>query len=795
MIKKKFYDIAFKLQNLVDKSKQIILIDFCIATFYTFLFLFFSHGKLYIGGDNPGYYSLSYFAHNFSIYQLFYPVSYLISNGNIYATYNIQRFLNMLLTFLSISFFVHELFKGIFNSRKVRIISSIAVFIYPLNLGAINVVWQTFFNSFEVPVAFLILFIAIAIKIGRDILENKKIDANTVILGGIFLGIAAEVPYPNLFRIAFVGLSIMMYFVLMASFNAILWKRRKFNSRNLSRGMCLFLLLVTLIFIINLASLWPIIINYTNFLRNSKQLAAFYTSITYNPSPINSFQNTIRLIYSGFLEESPYYIYYLHNPIIIGLSYIWPFFVFILAPLISFKRRQSMSAHYFLFLIVISDIMLLLMVIWDSSVNPPFGFIVKFLVTNFPLLFEVYQVGFFSGYVIPVFYSALLAYVIFEVYSFTKEFTLKQNPEHSTTKKQSFQNAKRFLPIIISILIIFLLIVAAFPLFNGQVEGEFFNEGAKGTTIPHSYFTAKEVLLNSPGNTLLFPGTSQYVQTSWNYQGTIDFYNSFFYPVNITTYNSFGAYESINSSFNSFFANLTNPLTFNGSSSASTIINNGNLIYSNYGIYGANGSSNYNNIDVDETNSGYVHITTNFLTDLNLSQYPFTKITYNFSNSQFFENAVRSGYVDIGLSSSNGIAWWTLTQKNTINKEDSLFETYIPLDYGYSSVYHKYNITGFYIDINTIAGTALPSFNISYPKIYGVNSTVNPQWLSLISKFNFKYILLDKTIVSGALESNRYILESIKILIQKHIILEIYNSNSLGIYRFIIPHYGLGFSN
>ena len=790
-------DCLTSLRKVTVSHRQTILILLGITSFYFFLVLSYSKGSLYIGSDNSGSYSLSYTMINFSIYQIFFPVAYIISAGNIYLTFNIQLFLNMFLTLSSIFFLTSVFFKGYFDKKKVILIGTIASFIYPLNIGAINVVWQTFLNSFQPPTAFLIFFIAIVVRISRNILSHEEVKISTLLTGGIFLGLAAGVPYPNTFRLIIVGITILFYFTLMALIRVILLEKRKITSYNILKGLAYFLILIFFVFLFSLYSLWPVLSNFVHYLTVTNQLSITYTGLEYTSSPINVFQNTIRLVYNGFLEESPYYRSYLFNPIIILLTLLWPLFVYILSPIFSHMRSNFNKDRSLFYLTVLVNILLILMVLWDTSINPPFGFIVKYLARNYPLLLTVYQVGFFSSNVLPAFYTTFVAYSIFEIYLYLKQFISNRNEKTGHKRNLVLKEIKKVAPALVSILVIFLIMVAAFPVFNGQMEGEFFNQSAKGTWIPNQYFTAKEIIKNDSGNILLLPGTSQYIQTSWNYEGTVDFYNSFFYPLNIFTFNSFGSYEGFNTSYIQNYINLTSPVTFNRSSFSPLLYSNTSILsgnnysslplsiqYSNYGVWGANSSRNNSGLAINETNSGYVHIALYFLKNLNLSHFPYIRITYNVSTPQFFENATKLGYVNVGLGASNGIAFWELTPANTMQISNSTFESFLPLGYGYSSVYNQSNVTSFYLYIDMNAGSSIPSFNLSYPKMGGVNYTIDLNWLSLTRHLAIRYIIFDKTMVTGIIQPYNYVVSALQLLENYSVLSQIYHSTYIDIYTF-----------
>ena len=106
----------------------------------------------------------------------------------------------------------------------------------------------------------------------------------------------------------------------------------------------------------------------------------------------------------------------------------------------------------------------------------------------------------------------------------------------------------------------------------------------------------------------------------------------------------------------------------------------------------------------------------------------------------------------MGVGSPGVMGWFYLNARNThLEKNSSNFNitlAFNQMDYG------KFNpsiINGFNIQVP--GGTA---FNVSFPSLAGLNNTINPNWIDLVHKYNISYIMLDKTLVSGNIETYNY---------------------------------------
>ena len=78
--------------------------------------------------------------------------------------------------------------------------------------------------------------------------------------------------------------------------------------------------------------------------------------------------------------------------------------------------------------------------------------------------------------------------------------------------------------------------------------------------------------------------------------------------------------------------------------------------------------------------------------------------------------------------------------------------------------------------LNNNMGSLIPSFNMSYPQIFGVNYTINPNWLSMMSELGIKYILFDKTFVTGMIQPYNYDTRALYLLENYSLISQIYHS-------------------
>jgi len=803
-----FYDM---LKRFLLKYRILIISDFLVTTIYLSIILFYSKGSLFISGDNPGMYSIAEFLRQYSIYQIFFPISFWLANGNVYVASYIQTFLNMYFLLLSLSFLCIEFFSGIYQKKYMIGISIIVPFIFLNNLSLINVGWQTFLGTLSVPFAFFILFLIFAVRISNKIIDGRSISLLDMLFTGAFLGVATEIPYPNFIRWTTMGLVIFLYFVLFSAIYARGVEGRKILLKSRLKPVLISVMVLILsIFVFDIGNFLELLFNYHFYISTSANLATVYNQLSSSPSFLN-FWNVIRGIYNGFFGATHYHTIYLNNKFFIFATLLWPVIVFLISPTIAYIKsrskgvlgnnsdsimREGLMYKRLFYRIIMVNIMILLMVIWDSSTNPPFQ-ILKLARQNhlIGIIYQLFPPGMFSTYVVPEFYTIIVAFAIAELF-----FGINSQKKNGSTSKiesrETWKRQKHLLSrpitVTIALLLIIIIVLAALPIYNGQIESNYWNTNSSGVWIPDSYFRVRDLMSAYGGNVLLLPAVNSYIMTSWNYFGTSGFYNNFFYTNNIIDITNMGkgVYSAMNESLVQQYLELASPIGPSSTVEYPIIVNNPpslplSATYDNYGVWGANSTRNGSSIIINSTYSSYVHVGFVLKNTISLSSYPYVRILLNFSDLGFIRNATESGYSSVGIGSPSGIiAWWNL-ESLLPNYNGNQVSFYVPLEQGYSGAYNGSDINQIWFVLNFPEKESVPAMNVSLPQLYGVPYTINQNWLNLMKYDNIRLILLDNSITGGLMLTYNYTYSAVGLLLKFGIIEGVYKSGPLYLFKII----------
>ncbi len=327
------------------------------------------------------------------------------------------------------------------------------------------------------------------------------------------------------------------------------------------------------------------------------------------------------------------------------------------------------------------------------------------------------------------------------------------------------------------------------------MESNYWNQKSDGVWIPNSYFEVRDILSTEDGNVLLLPAVNTYIMTSWNYFGTSSFYNEFLYSSDIIDLNNMdkGIYSSFNGSLMQNYLNLTSPIGPSFNNSIPMIGNNSNssltplsLEYTNYGVWGANATRNFYGLDINSTYSSYVHIGFDLNNSIDLQSYTYAKVSFNISNQTFFNSAIKSGSVSIGLGSTAGIiAWWNLKTLIYQTRNNTEFSFYVPLYQGFSGSYERNAVNQIWINFDYGSKINFPPMNVSYPLVYGVPMEINNSWLNLMQYNGIRFILVDNSIINGLISSYNYTDVSMEILMKMGFVKLIYNSETILLYEIV----------
>lgn len=739
-----------------------------ITSFYEFIILFYTHGALLIGGDNPGYYTVISSWGQLNPSSALNSLSLIISNGNYYHSFYIDLFIKMDILLWAIYRLVIEFFKPHVKTKHLVYIGFLAAFLFPINLSAIQAVWQSFIGQFSLFSGLFILFLSLVVRIWSKMLNGERPKVHEVIISFLLLGLSGSF-YPNVVRIIILGWLVFIYFFVIAFLAS---PKKKISIKGVGTWIFFIFLAAIFSFLGGVYSLLGIVIS-SNTVSSSVKLSAIFSSSLVQPGGFNTFFNTIRIIQTQFFSESPYYLSYLQNPIIVMLSYIWP--ILALAVAYHYSMKDNIKRMYPIFILIIA------MILWETGANPPIGTLYILLVNASPLIVQIFPPGFLMGHFIVPFYVVFASYSIYRLYIDVRDKVYSSRSVDKRTSlnrrfrtvKTHLSKARMIIPVLVLVVFLSAIIVSAYPIFNGQAEGEFFNNSAKGTFIPNEYPEVKNIISQSLGNMLILPGMNTYIQTSWDYQGTSFFYNAYFANDPVFTMGSFGDYSSFNGSFMSLYTNMTSPLSYSSLVSPIAIDYN----YSSSFVWGANSTVSHHNLLINSSKSKTIDFF--FASNLvNVSAYPYLQLSMSVKPADFFTEAVNHGGVSVGISSPGVIGWFYLNAMNTHRENNSSnFTITLPMsppDYGQYTPSHIGNF-----NVQMPGG---PALNVSFPTLGGLNYSLSSNWINLVQKYNIKYLLLDKSLVSGTIETYNYTNRSLLLLQADHIVSSIYSSGYLKLF-------------
>ena len=329
-----------KWWNLCIREHFIaFLVITLITSFYEFIILFYTHGALFIGGDNPGYYTVINSWGQLNPSSALNSLSLLISNGNYSYSFYIDLFIKMDILLWAIYRLTIEFFKRHFKTKQLMYIGFLAAFLFPINLSAIQVVWQTFIGQFSLFSGLFILFLSFVVRIWSKMLNGERPKVHEVIISFLSLGLSGGF-YPNVVRIIILGWLVFIYFSVIAFLAS---RKKKISIKGIRTWIFFIFFAAIFSFLGGIYSLLPIF-DSSNIVSSSVKLSTIFSSSLVQPGGFNTFFNTIRIIQTQFFGESPYYLSYLQNPLIVMLSYIWP--ILALAVAYHYSKKDNIKRMY-----------------------------------------------------------------------------------------------------------------------------------------------------------------------------------------------------------------------------------------------------------------------------------------------------------------------------------------------------------------------------------------------------------------------------------------------------------------
>ncbi|MEM0135991.1 MAG: hypothetical protein QXU18_12335, partial [Thermoplasmatales archaeon] len=516
--------IEKEVSNLVEFSRNVrsfkryIILLGTISLVYISILLFYTHGALLFNGDNFGFYHLSLGLFDTPTGALS-GLSLLLSFGDIYAAYYLYLYLSILLATIASFYLSIQILSNFLPKDKVMIFSAVSASLYVITPYILTDYYGSLTGNVLLSSSFFTLFLAFLFR-SYSSLGNKARFINSTFASGVFLGISVT-PYPNYIRIMSLG-----YLFFAATVIFILISSHIRNTKiPLSRTfLSIFTFALTSIFF-SLFQTYTIFYDIPAFLHLSSVAAANYTNLGFYTGSFNTVPQVIRLL--GIWAFPTGYVIY-HN-VYYGMnfinisSYFWPILALFFPLIVAYKLKNNKGFLLFIMVLVLVSIF------WEKGANPPFGTLWYSINRILPFGYQFIPTGELQSYFLAKVYPILATLSIVTIYEFLK------GRKGIISKKK----LKR-LAVLVPVALIVILVVAEMPVFNGQLEANFFNEKTSGFYIPDEYNYARDYLLGSHGNVLLLPGVQTYIETTWNFQGSSAIYNSFFQPVNVIDIQTFG---------------------------------------------------------------------------------------------------------------------------------------------------------------------------------------------------------------------------------------------------------------
>ena len=523
LLKKEVDNLIAFSRNFLLYKRYVLLLGI-ISLFYISVILFYTHGALLFDGDNSGFY-------HFSLSLLETPtgiltaLSLFLSFGNIYAAFYIYLYLSLFIGILASFYLSLQILNNFIPREKLLILSLLSSALFPITPFILIDYYNSFIGNVALSTSLFTFFLAFLFR-SYSSQSNQQRFLDSILLSGVFLGLSVT-PYPNDVRMMIVGylffFSIIIFFIISSFFSN--WKVAIIR---ISQSTGLFIVTSVLF---SLFQTYSIFKDIPAFLHESSIAAPNYTYLGFYTGSFNTIPQVIRLL--GIWAFPTGYVIY-HN-IYYGInivnisSYFWPLLALLLPLILAYRIKKNRGLLLFIMTLV------LLSIFWEKGANPPFGSIWYFINNRLPMGYQLIPTGTLDGTFLVKMYPLLSTLSIVSIYIFLKgegRFNIKKGP--------SLRKKLGKLAILVPVALIIILVVAEMPVFDGQLEENFFNEKTSGFFLPEQYNYARDYLLNFQGGVLLLPGVQTYITTSWNYDGSSYIYNSFFQPVNIVDIQTFG---------------------------------------------------------------------------------------------------------------------------------------------------------------------------------------------------------------------------------------------------------------
>jgi len=439
------------------------------------------------------------------------------------TTFYFYLIVSSLVSFISIYF----LTTSVFSSNKHRfLIGIVSATIYLLTPVLFSDTFKSLVYLLSFDMSLFYLLIAIVVW------GLKKRNLNYAILGAVIsVGTFIASPAGTYRRIVF-----FLLFYLLLGVYMMLSERHK-KRQFIRFWLTFFAVFSVLSFLINLYWLYPV---FTHLGEHIQVMYARPLNFFFNKW--STLSNTVRMLSSwGFWNGYvPYAEAYSTNPLLIVLTFSWPFLAFS-ALLLSPKNKKIITLTFVTAFALFAA----------KGSNPPFESIyialVSLNISGFYPFKAFYVTSPITLFVLPPLYSLLSAYTIVEL---SKRLPKSQFIKNRSLKisRLSKRFNKKILTIILLITFSMPIVITGWPMITGEIMTNYYSSQAFGTkqygvAIPSDYESANNFIMNDVFQNnfysfmvrgLMLPKISTYIGTKWYYQGASNFYNLYFEIPTIT---------------------------------------------------------------------------------------------------------------------------------------------------------------------------------------------------------------------------------------------------------------------
>ena len=460
------------------------------------------------------------------------------------------------------------------------------------------------------------------------------------------------------------------------------------------------------------------------------------TNVLYPPHATTTYSfigMTSWIAHSGYM---PYHELY-EKGTIAALMFLWPLIAFGGTMLILARRSHTDETSRSLKLQVI--LMLILSIIsipWGTALHPPLCFMKSLMVSTLPLIVKVWPWSsglIFLKFSYMVLSSYVISYMISKALSGSFKFMLKCSRKNVSST---------IILALTSMLLISLLLYTSLPIFAGKVFGQYYDENIKGFDLPEDYKVVYGLGSTYYEHALLLPATPTYTSTQWGWQGSVTWYHRLNDALLVRSLAPYSEYTGWSSIYNKLarpcirvvdglpitqYVDVKRIKAWNGQVLSSKVLDNGSLALNLILFKGKHTDV------ILPLKEG----------PLNISMYNALEIDLKIEGNY---TATISPWLFIYSGKYGGAH--ILSRVDVPGETMKTYSIGVPDKPWPSSKYNPNRVTGFILRLMVLSPANFTSLNVkvNLKIIAGNQTTLCRSYLDLLSLFNIKYIVVDRSL-------------------------------------------------